>query len=58
MSGIMSLCVNAINVPHASGQIHVRCLNKQVIMVWHKAISSDLILKRADVSCKRSRKQR
>jgi hypothetical protein len=33
------LCIDAVQLPHAEGEIPLRGLNKKVVMVRHKAVS-------------------
>ena len=41
VSGVIPLGVNAIDVSHAAGQISIRCLNQQMIVVGHQAVCAD-----------------
>ena len=41
MSRVIALGVNSVNMAHAPGQVAIRCINEQVIMIRHEAISTD-----------------
>jgi hypothetical protein len=38
MTFIKKLCIDAVQLPHAQGQVTVRCLDQKVIVVVHHAV--------------------